>query len=90
MGGGELCSKRTLTYLEGTGLVEGVLDPYLGGGQGSRNALKFLAAVLGLDWSVVDERARDPCVLTAGTRSTGSSAKCSSPNSECTSRSRAT
>ena len=49
MGGGELCSKRTLTYLEGTGLVEGVLDPYLGGGQGSRNALKFLAAVLGLD-----------------------------------------
>ena len=49
LGGGELCSKRTLTYLEGTGLVEGVLDPYLGGGQGSRNALKFLAAVLGLD-----------------------------------------
>jgi hypothetical protein len=47
MGGGELCSKRTLTYLEG--LVEGALDPYLGGGQGSRNALKFLLAVLGLD-----------------------------------------
>jgi hypothetical protein len=56
-GGGKLCSKRTLTYLEGTGLVAGVLDPYLRGGQGSRNALKFLAAVLGLDWSVVDEGA---------------------------------
>ena len=56
-GGGKLCSKRTLTYLEGTGLVEGVLQPYVEGGQGSRNALKFLAAVLGVDWSVVDERA---------------------------------
>ena len=30
-GGGELCSKRTLTYLEGTGLVEGVLAPYVEG-----------------------------------------------------------
>ena len=56
-GGGGLCSKRTVTYLEGTGLIGGVLEPYVTGGAGSRNALKFLAAVLGIEWCDVDEAA---------------------------------
>ena len=49
-GAGALCSMRVLTLLEPTGLVgTGVLTPYLTGGNGSKKALIFICAMLGLD-----------------------------------------
>ena len=46
VGGGGLCSQRVLTYLEPTKLYEGVLQPYLPGGAGTRAAILFVATVV--------------------------------------------
>ena len=47
-GGGGLTTQRVLTYSEFTLLFKGVLKAYLPGGNGSKKALTFVAAFLGL------------------------------------------
>ena len=47
-GGGGLCTERVLTYLEPAELFRGVLQTYLKGGNGTKKAALFTAALLGL------------------------------------------
>ena len=45
-GGGGLVSERTLTHIEPTGMVDGVLKPYQGGGAGTRKAWLFVVTLV--------------------------------------------
>lgn len=56
-GCGGLFSKRVLTYLEGSGLFGGVLEPYIKLEAGSKCAFRFLAAVASVEEGDVKESA---------------------------------
>ena len=45
-GGGGLVSERTMTHIEPTGMVGGVLEPYQSGGAGTRKAWLFVVALV--------------------------------------------
>ena len=59
---GPIPCQQHLTYLEPTGLISGVQTAYLTGGSGSKKAMMFAAAILGIDRKDVKPHAVLKCL----------------------------